>query len=889
MVATGDGNNAGINGKDGTVNVYGGTVVTVGGGSGKGISGSLTVGNTLTVYGDDYENPTTVQTDYSSNRWKYMTVKPAPLTSGPYIDATGTEQECAAYTAIGSDTATWSDNGWYAAISNVTIDQAVTVSGTVNLILNDGVTLTVNGGITGGTLNIYAQQRGSGSLTVTGGSGDGISSALNLNGGSVNATGGANGAGVNGAVTVTAGSLTAKGVGTGDGIAGSSLTVHDGVVTATSTGGAGISSATLTVKDGTMTATGATKGISSAAISITGADRMVQGGDSSASIAPITALNDQSQRTPYMVVGESVYTIFYKVENGWTIPRCAYNDNTPAEMEQDGEYWRLTVHEMPLRLTFSDGATEASTGQQVVNTISTVSGNAVPTGTQIGSYGTFFVVSGGCRMVTFVSVNGDGSSRVEYVTVPDGGLVACPDEPPEREGFRFLGWGQYNFNSPVKSSMTIYARYYQEHYYVDFYNVYGGWYGNDSNASVRAQFADQRVPHGGTARNPGTPPKPEAGSVFQGWVLMDTIQYKDGNNTVTLPAGTIFDFSTPVTCKIRLKASWVHVHAYGNTVESVAAYLTRTTEYYNNNDAYQLRLNNSGHYKFCTTCGQATLVPHTLDANNHCTVCGVTIDNSKFYEVSYEARDLTKNVSLGSKTFKAGNTSGFPWYQAEEGALFMSYLVYDVTNPDNEKLIRTETNPNNKIFTVDRNLKIVATYRNRYQVYADSSVKLSTSAVNSNTASLELSWSLPAGYGFTSAGILTTTNKELNKFSYSFLTKTQTTDSSNLLKAKQSDKLYTTTLQEEMRSHMLAGTSYDPNLASTIHSFQVKSIARSGSYQVPHELPTGEKAKTYGPWVYAMGYLTYTDTQGNTHTIYTQPVAVSTTDPTHEVEYVYHD
>lgn len=891
MVATGDGNNAGINGKDGTaydpggkVNIYGGTVVTVGGGSGKGVVGTLTVTGTLAVYGDDNDaNPTTWQSNYSSTRWKYMTVKPAPLTSGPYINETGTETNCPAYTAIGSNTTAWSD-GWYAAISDVTIDQAVTVTGMVNLILNDGVTLTVNGGITGGTLNVYAQQRGSGMLTVNNASGAGIGSNLNLYGGSVAATGGANGAGVNGAVTVAAGSLTAIGGASGDGITGGSLTVNDGVVTATSANGAGISSMTLTVKDGTVTATGKEKGISGA-ISITGADRMVQGGASSASIAPIQS--PYTERTPYMIVGESVYTIFYKVENGWTIPFCAYNGNAAQEMEQDGEYWRLTVHEKPSYLTFSGGTPSASTEQQTVDTISTVSSGGLSAGTQIANYGTFYVVSGGCRMVTFVSVGADGNSIVNCVPVADGALVACPIDPPQRDGFLFLGWGQYNFSSPVKSSMTIYARYYQESYYVDFWDAHGGWYGGSSyNASVQAQFADQRIAHGGTARNPGTPPKPEAGSVFQGWVLMDTIQYTDGSgDTVTLPAGTKFDFNTPITCKVRLKASWLHVHQYGNSVEAFAAYMIRTKGSYNNNDAYQLRMNNTGHYKVCTICGQATMEPHTLDSGNHCTVCGVTVDNSAIYTVSYEARDLTKTVSLGSKTFKAGNTSGFPWYQAEDGALFQSYLVYD----ENGTLIRTETNPNNKLFTVDRNLKIVATYRNRFEVYAKSTVGIKTSAVNNNTASLELSWSLPAGYGFTSAGILTTTNKELNKYNYSFLTRQQTLDTGNLLKEKnkQSVDLYASGLRQELQSYMLSGTSYDPNQASTIHSFPVKSAARTGSYQVPHELPIGDKAATYGPWVYVIGYLTYTDTQGVSHTIYTEPVAVSSTDSLHSTEYTY--
>ena len=81
------------------------------------------------------------------------------------------------YTTITSDTIQW-DNGWYVAQGEVTIGtddnpQRVTVIGDVHLILTDGCTLTVNGGIqleAGNSLTIYGQSDGAdtmGKLTAS--------------------------------------------------------------------------------------------------------------------------------------------------------------------------------------------------------------------------------------------------------------------------------------------------------------------------------------------------------------------------------------------------------------------------------------------------------------------------------------------------------------------------------------------------------------------------------------------------------------------------------------------------------------------------------------------------------------------------------------------------
>lgn len=203
----------------------------------------------------------------------------------------------------------WS-GGWYVVSGTVEINGRVTVNGNVHLILTDGCSLTVNGGInviTGNSLTIYGQSGGTGSLTATANSGGyaGIGGnagqsggTITINGGMVKATGSGNlnggGAGIGGGryqsggtITVNGGSVVAgggdgttsdqdagggAGIGSGGGdsnyyASGGIITISGGSVTAfgggtTSGGGAGIGGGgnapggTITISGGSVTAFG---------------------------------------------------------------------------------------------------------------------------------------------------------------------------------------------------------------------------------------------------------------------------------------------------------------------------------------------------------------------------------------------------------------------------------------------------------------------------------------------------------------------------------------------------------------------------------------------------------------------------------------------------------
>ncbi len=146
-------------------------------------------------------------------------------------------------TMVSSTTTSWPD-GWYIVYDDVTIADRITVSGTVNLILCDGATLTASKGITVGsdaTLNIYAQTDDEATMGALVASGANDNQQYNAGIGGVDNT-------AAGTITINGGKINAIGhVGAGIGSGGGTstvgtITINGGFVTAQdgSGGGAGI-------------------------------------------------------------------------------------------------------------------------------------------------------------------------------------------------------------------------------------------------------------------------------------------------------------------------------------------------------------------------------------------------------------------------------------------------------------------------------------------------------------------------------------------------------------------------------------------------------------------------------------------------------------------------
>ena len=177
----------------------------------------------------------------------------ATINDVKYLDENGSEQTADNVTVVDSSMTEW-QSGWYVVNSNITIDNRVTVSGDVHLILADGASLTVNGGIgvaEGNVFSLYAQSVGGnmGTLTATssqfgeagiGGKPGNSGGNITICGGSIEATSRKNGAGIGGgsegsggSVTISGGKVTATGgkygaAGIGAGLEGSDVTFKTG-------------------------------------------------------------------------------------------------------------------------------------------------------------------------------------------------------------------------------------------------------------------------------------------------------------------------------------------------------------------------------------------------------------------------------------------------------------------------------------------------------------------------------------------------------------------------------------------------------------------------------------------------------------------------------------
>lgn len=272
------------------------------------LTGSLTTGASiglnaqkadqthLTLHYPDYHAGTAPDTFFKSNNDFYaVCLRPdgEVIYGVKYIErswdatqkrVTETTKGCSSYTAInGNDTSEtgWLplNNGWYVVTGNSAYKTLKVMGNDVHLIIPDGVTLTVTGGVKvelkdNAVLNIYGQAANSGQLIATnsndgaagigsgGATDDGNAGMINIYGGTINATGNTYGAGIGGGdnhgfglqannsgLTIYGGNVTAHGgkyaagIGSGDeapDFAGY-VTIYGGIVNATGgTDGAGI-------------------------------------------------------------------------------------------------------------------------------------------------------------------------------------------------------------------------------------------------------------------------------------------------------------------------------------------------------------------------------------------------------------------------------------------------------------------------------------------------------------------------------------------------------------------------------------------------------------------------------------------------------------------------
>ncbi len=151
------------------------------------------------------------------------------------------------------------------------------------------------------------------------------------------------------------------------------------------------------------------------------------------------------------------------------------------------------------------------------------------------------------KTVYTVMFETDGGTPVPSVQkVEEGSTATAPSTDPVKTGYAFVFWHvsgattAYNFQTPVKSNITLHAKWQEEataEYWQVTWDLNGGtWPSGDNHAT--------KVLKGGTLAEPAEPIK--SGSTFEGW-------YKESalTNKVAFP----YDVSS-ITNNITLYAKW---------------------------------------------------------------------------------------------------------------------------------------------------------------------------------------------------------------------------------------------------------------------------------------------------------------------------------------------
>jgi len=420
----------------------------------------------------------------------------ASIPENTYIDANGHRQTAQNPTSV-LNMETW-ETGWWVVDKYAEFNNRVVVKGTVNLIINDGVTLNAKKGIQvhrGNTLNIYTQQSGTGLVKANGdGSNAGIGGGyvkqrsgtfedkscgtINIYGGTIEARGGSYAAGIGsgyiksettdgGTINIYGGKVTAWGNDGGAGIGSGRLSesnsytnpqtinIYGGQVTAYNggSGSDGIGKGKYG-KEGTTTLNwkNVTDAIYangySGTVTLKGSFML----ENSETVAKGSNISGKTMVTP-VTISFAANGASGKMDNittaygrNYTLPSCTFTP--PTDKEFDRWYVDGTSYNVDDKIVITE------------NTIIKAMWKEAP------------------RTVQF-NLRGHGEA-IDSQTIPYDGFAAEPTAPTA-EGYTFGGWfkeqacsNRWNFvTEHVTHHATLYAKWTQNAYTIT-YDLNGG-------------------------------------------------------------------------------------------------------------------------------------------------------------------------------------------------------------------------------------------------------------------------------------------------------------------------------------------------------------------------------------------------------------------------------
>ena len=383
----------------------------------------------------------------------------------------------------------------------------------------------------------------------------------------------------------------------------------------------------------------------------------------------------------------------------------------------------------------------------------------------------------------------------------------------------------------------------------------------------------------------------KSGYSFAGWSVAKDVT-EDGK---LYSKGASFDTSTKITADLELTAQWKHVHAYGCIQIGAVPALSKYA-------AYAPYL----HIKVCG-CGDVALEAHSLNSDGVC-ACGYgnsgATPTSATLKVSYVRQsdnhtmmaELPETVAADSEVSVSapgqwGNLTFSKWqYKAEGDTDWTDAAAYKMMS-----------------FAIPGNMEMRALYVNDTTVpeVSMSATTYLTKAANLegeyNSILFQMNYKLPDGYTYVDAGVRSGDNAGISYYELKERTATMDSEAKAItygLAAAMSvlqgqittfDTSETQQYYAKRENSVLDESGMDAaklgeymyqskpiNIKDPPLYWNYKPTIKGQSGSINALTPVGFAQRNDGNhYIYAIAYLTYKDSSGTTHTIYTPALATT--------------
>lgn len=583
-----------------------------------------------------------------------------------------------------------------------------------------------------------------------------------------------------------------------------------------------------------------------------------------------------------------------------------------AKMSKDAAMGDVAVWSLKMSAAFNPNkiafATSESAAESVGTQTATVSDATFEWNTITGTNDKYLIIGNNAKTViaaftddsssananrdaTVISIGDNATYQIAICASGGSGSVTTP-AAPTKAGYDFVAWRGYegitakdydaNTQISVKENMVFSAVWQPSTPDVKL-KLNGG------TGIANAEFT---VPYNDNITLASLTPV-KSGYSFAGWSVAKDVT-EDGK---VYTNGAPFDTGTKITADLELTAQWKHVHAYGCVqIGDISSLATKYA-------AYAPYL----HIKICG-CGDVDLEAHSLDSSGRC-VCGYSksgdTPTSATLKVSYgqwlngnytqKMAEVPEDFAVNSEVSvsapgKWGNLTFSKWqYKAEGDTGWTDAGAYKMMS-----------------FAIPGNMEMRALYVNATAVpeVSMSATTYATTAANMdeefNSILFQMNYKLPDGYTYVDAGVRSgdnagisyyelkertaTMDAEAKAIAYSaaavlsFFSGPQTFDTSGTEQyyAKRENSVLD---ESEMTAAKLAEYMYQSkpiNIKDPPLYWNYKPTVTGQSGSINALTPVGFAQRNNGNhYIYAIAYLTYKDSSGTTHTIYTPALATT--------------